>query len=279
MGAPTGLIFNNLSWPHVSVATLVPADPINIPDFAIRLPHAPSFFGARVRASARVQPVVLAVEDLGEAARNLEQSIPRRLGQFAVGRDLAAIAIRRICEQRAVGTRRGWCRAGRPMDGSCVRYPLWITISAALFEIVVGAARDGVPRNRSLELMTPAAFLARWGLFATGRSVVFLPIWQKKKRRTTVSGFSPFAKYNLYLANICYGHDCGRCSRFDSSRGHGHRPAGCKEKFRSECECRVNGILCALSRRVTALAGRDRKPKSAASSRLESQPRNLFNRR
>src|SRR6516165_8734309 len=77
MGAPTGLIFNNLSWPHVSVATLVPADPINIPDFAIRLPHAPSFFGARVRASARVQPVVLAVEDLGEAARNLEQSIPR----------------------------------------------------------------------------------------------------------------------------------------------------------------------------------------------------------
>jgi hypothetical protein len=55
MGAPTGLIFNNLSWPHVSVATLVPADPVNIPDFAIRLPHAPSFFGARVQASARVR--------------------------------------------------------------------------------------------------------------------------------------------------------------------------------------------------------------------------------
>jgi hypothetical protein len=28
------LNFNNLSWPHVSVATLVPADPVNIPDSA-----------------------------------------------------------------------------------------------------------------------------------------------------------------------------------------------------------------------------------------------------
>jgi hypothetical protein len=86
MGASTGLNFDNLSWQHVSVETLVPADPVNIPDFAIRLPHAPSFFGARVRASARVQPVVLAVEDLGEAARNLEQSIPRRLGQLVNSR-------------------------------------------------------------------------------------------------------------------------------------------------------------------------------------------------
>src|SRR5262249_18699284 len=40
-----------------------------------------------------------------------EQSIPRRLGQFAVGRDLAGLAIHRICEQRAVGTMRGSCRA------------------------------------------------------------------------------------------------------------------------------------------------------------------------
>ena len=28
------LIFKGLSWPHVSVATLVPADPVNIPDSA-----------------------------------------------------------------------------------------------------------------------------------------------------------------------------------------------------------------------------------------------------
>jgi hypothetical protein len=28
------LNFKNLSWPHVSVATLVPADPVNIPDSA-----------------------------------------------------------------------------------------------------------------------------------------------------------------------------------------------------------------------------------------------------
>ena len=41
-----------------------------------------------------------------------EQSIPRRRGQFAVGRDLAAFAIRRICEQRAFGTIQGWCRVG-----------------------------------------------------------------------------------------------------------------------------------------------------------------------
>src|SRR5215468_9979778 len=53
-----------------------------------------------------------------------EQSILRRLGQSAVGRDLAALAIRRICEQRTVGTMRGWCRAERQSPLRSVLYGL-----------------------------------------------------------------------------------------------------------------------------------------------------------